>query len=98
MEEEKAPENLSKKISGISLTGNDKKVEKLLMEKLENYESAVGDPTTKSVPRIVAFPPAFQAVPRNPIVLDLAYNSIEFPSLENRMKKDKKGFISRLWG
>ncbi|KAK4410706.1 Signal recognition particle subunit SRP68 [Sesamum angolense] len=73
-------------------------VEKLLMEKLENYESAVGDPTTKSVPRIVAFPPAFQAVPRNPIVLDLAYNSIEFPSLENRMKKDKKGFISRLWG
>lgn len=26
MEEEKAPENLSKKISSISLTGNDKKV------------------------------------------------------------------------
>ncbi|KAL3849548.1 hypothetical protein ACJIZ3_011430 [Penstemon smallii] len=98
MEEEKAPENLSKKISNISLTGNDKKVEKLLMEKLDNYESAVGDPTTKSVPRIEAFPPAFQSVPRNPIVLDLAYNSIEFPSLENRMKKDKKGFISRLWG
>ncbi|KAL3835404.1 hypothetical protein ACJIZ3_010140 [Penstemon smallii] len=98
MEEEKAPENLSKKISNISLTGNDKKVEKLLMEKLDNYESAVGDPTTKSVPRIEAFPPAFQSVPRNPIVLDLAYNSTEFPSLENRMKKDKKGFISRLWG
>ncbi|KAI3463536.1 hypothetical protein Pfo_020199 [Paulownia fortunei] len=98
MEEEKAPENLSKKISGISLTGNDKKLEKLLMEKLDDYESAVGDPTTKSIPHIQAFPPAFQAVPRNPIVIDLAYNSIEFPSLENRMKKDKKGFISRLWG
>lgn len=67
------------------------------MEKLDNYESAVGDPTTKTTPRIEAFPPAFQAVPRNPIVLDLAYNSIEFPSLENRMKKEVKGFISRLW-
>ncbi|KAK6147982.1 hypothetical protein DH2020_018894 [Rehmannia glutinosa] len=106
MEEEKAPENLSKKISSISLTGNDKKmlvqsygpeVEKLLMEKLDEYESAVGDPTTKLTPRIEAFPPAFQAVPRNPIVLDLAYNSIEFPSLDHRMKKEVKGFISRLW-
>lgn len=97
MEENKAPENLSKKISSISLTGNDKKLEKLLMENLDSYESAVGDPATKSIPRIEAFPPAFQAVPRNPIVIDLAYNAIDFPSLENRMKKDKKGFISRLW-
>uniref|UniRef100_A0A5B6YKT4 Signal recognition particle subunit SRP68 n=1 Tax=Davidia involucrata TaxID=16924 RepID=A0A5B6YKT4_DAVIN len=98
MEEEKAPENLSKKISSISLTGADKKLEKFLMEKLDTYESAVGDSSTKGVPRIEAFPPAFQAIPRNPIILDLAYNSIEFPSLENRVKKDKKGFISRLWG
>lgn len=98
MEEEKAPENLSKKISTISLTGKDKKLEKLLVEKLDCYESAVGDSNTKGAPRIETFPPPFQAVPRNPIVLDLAYNSMEFPSIENRMKKDKKGFISRLWG
>ncbi|XP_062110204.1 uncharacterized protein LOC133822024 isoform X2 [Humulus lupulus] len=97
MEELKAPENLSKKISNISLTAADKKLEKFLLEKLESYETAIGDPTVKSVPRIEAFPPAFQAIPRNPIVLDLAYNFIDFPSLENRMKKDKKGFISRLW-
>ncbi|KAK2974189.1 hypothetical protein RJ640_021480 [Escallonia rubra] len=97
MEEEKAPENLSEKISSISLTGNEKKLGKLLVEKLDSYESAVGDSSTRGVPRIESFPPAFQAIPRNPIVLDLAYNSIEFPSLENRMKKDKKGFISRLW-
>ncbi|XP_048333745.2 uncharacterized protein LOC107423364 [Ziziphus jujuba] len=97
MEELKAPENLSKKISNISLTGTNKKLEKFLLEKLETYESAVGDSSAKNVPRIEAFPPAFQAIPRNPIVLDLAYNFIDFPSLENRMKKDKKGFISRLW-
>ncbi|KAG6642419.1 signal recognition particle subunit SRP68 isoform X1 [Carya illinoinensis] len=97
MEEMKAPENLSKRISNISLTGADKKTEKFLVEKLDTYESAVGDANVKGVPRIEVFPPAFQATPRNPIVLDLAYNFIEFPSLENRMKKDKKGFISRLW-
>ncbi|CAK9186902.1 unnamed protein product [Ilex paraguariensis] len=97
MEEQKAPENLSKKISTLSLTKNDNKLEKFLIEKLDSYESAVGDSNTRGIPRIDAFPPAFQATPRNPIVLDLAFNSIEFPSLENRMKKDKKGFISRLW-
>ncbi|KAF9668107.1 hypothetical protein SADUNF_Sadunf15G0093600 [Salix dunnii] len=97
MEHEKVSENLSKKVSTISLSGVDKKVEKFLLEKLDVYESAVGEPNVKSVPRIEVFPPAFQSTPRNPIVLDLAYNCIDFPSLENRMKKDRKGFISRLW-
>ncbi|KAG9139370.1 hypothetical protein Leryth_025038 [Lithospermum erythrorhizon] len=97
MEEEKAPENLSKKISTISLSGNSKEVGKYLLEKLDCYESAVSDSNTRAAPRIEVFPPAFQSVPRNPIVLDLAHNLIEFPSLESKMKKDKKGFISRLW-
>lgn len=135
LEEMKAPEKLSKKISTISLAGGDKKVsfslvlkflcseqghvhcdistviccwskynflymlqpEKFLLEKLDVYESAVGDSNTKVVPHIQPFPPEFQTIPRNPIVLDLAFNAIDFPSLENRMKKDKKGFISRLW-
>lgn len=68
------------------------------MEKMDTYESAVGEANMKVAPRIETFPPAFQPVPRNPIVLDLAYNLIEFPSLDARMKKDKKGFISRFWG
>ncbi|KAF3457901.1 hypothetical protein FNV43_RR02561 [Rhamnella rubrinervis] len=77
-----APENLSKKLE----------LEKLLLEKLKVYESAVGDSRVKSVLRIKAFPPAFQAIPCNPIVPNLAYNLIDFPSLENRMKKRQKGF------
>ncbi|XP_043724658.1 signal recognition particle subunit SRP68-like [Telopea speciosissima] len=97
MEEKMAPEKLSKGISTISLNGAEKKVEKFLLDKLDLYESAVGNPSMKEVPRIEAFPPPFQPAPRNPIVLDIAFNLIEFPSLENRMKKDKKGFISRLW-
>lgn len=98
MEHEKAPEDLSKKISNVSISGSDKKPEKFLIEKLDSYESAVGDSSTKVAPRIAAYQPTFQPIPRNPIVLDLAYNSIDFPSIENRMKKDKKGFISRFWG
>ncbi|XP_019154208.1 PREDICTED: signal recognition particle subunit SRP68-like [Ipomoea nil] len=99
MEEEKVPENLSKKISDISLSGSHKKLEKFLMEKLDSYESGVGDSNTKVAPRIQVFPPPFQAIPRNPIVLDLAYNLIDFPLLDSRMRKDKKGgFISRFWG
>lgn len=81
---------------GIFVTFTVFQLEKLL-EKLDVYESAVGDSSVKGITHIAAFPPAFEAVPRNPIVLDLAHNCVEFPSLENRMKKDKKGFISRLW-
>ncbi|KAF5177744.1 Signal recognition particle subunit srp68 [Thalictrum thalictroides] len=98
MEELKAPEKLSKGVSTLSLNGAAKKPEKFLLEKLDVYESAVGDPGTKGLTRIAPFPPAFQSIPRNPIVLDLAFNSIEFPSLERRMKKESKGFMSRLWG
>ncbi|GAU25472.1 hypothetical protein TSUD_71260, partial [Trifolium subterraneum] len=100
MEEKRTQENISEGISNISLTGVERS-EKFLLEKLDVYESAVGDSNVKSAPRIAQFPPAFQAIARNPIVLDLAYNTIEFPSIENRMKKDKRakgGFISRIFG
>ncbi|KAJ3703277.1 hypothetical protein LUZ61_006982 [Rhynchospora tenuis] len=97
MEEEKIPERLSKGVSSISLNG-DKKVEKFLMDTLDEYASALGEPGSKTVPRIEKFPPAFESVACSPIVLDIAYNSIEFPSLENRMKKEKKGLLSRFWG
>nr|XP_043615136.1 signal recognition particle subunit SRP68 isoform X2 [Erigeron canadensis] len=97
MEHEKAPEDLSNRISTVSISGSDKK-EKFLIENLDSYESAVAGSSTKAAPRIAAYQPTFQAVPCNPIVMDLAYNAIDFPSIENRMKKDKKGFISRLWG
>ncbi|CAA6657011.1 unnamed protein product [Spirodela intermedia] len=98
MEEEKAPKDLSKGVSSISLSKPAKKPERFLVEKLDVYESAVGDPTSKVAPSIEQFPPPFQAVPCNPIVQDIAFGSIEFPSLENRMKKSKKGILSRLWG
>lgn len=71
--------------------------EKFLLESLDVYESAVGELNSKGIPHIEVFPPAFQAVACNPIVLDIAFNSIDFPSLENRMKKEKKSIFGRLW-
>lgn len=71
-------------------------MEKYLLEKLDVYESAVGDANVKATPHIEAFPPAFQSISCNPIVMDLAYNFIDFPSLDHRMKK--KGLMSRFWG
>ncbi|KAF9621578.1 hypothetical protein IFM89_023152 [Coptis chinensis] len=97
MEEVKAPEKLSEGVSNISLSGAARKPEKFLLDKLDVYESAVGDTNTRAGPQIDAFPPPFQSVPNNPIILDLAFDTIEFPSLENRMKKEKKGFMSRFF-
>ncbi|CAN1297763.1 Signal recognition particle subunit SRP68 [Linum perenne] len=97
MEEEKAPENLSTGISALSLSGATNNM-KFLVQNLDVYEAALGDPNVKpsQPPRIESFPPVFQSIPRNPIIRDLAYEYIDFPSLENRMKK--RGLISRLWG
>ncbi|GKV50328.1 hypothetical protein SLEP1_g57038 [Rubroshorea leprosula] len=98
LEEGKAPENLSKKMSTISLNGADTKMEKYILEKLDVYESAVGDSNTKgAAPPIEAFPPPFKSIPLSPIIMDLAHDFISFSSLDNRMKKDRKGFISRFW-
>ncbi|TVU25631.1 hypothetical protein EJB05_28134 [Eragrostis curvula] len=98
MEEESVPLKLSKGVSTMSLADNKSKENKYLLDMLDSYESAIGEPNTKAQHHITQFPPPFQAVPCNPIVLDMAYNAIEFPSLENRMKKEKKGLLSRFWG
>ncbi|KAB8108112.1 hypothetical protein EE612_043472, partial [Oryza sativa] len=94
MEEENVPERLSKGVSTLSL--GERKA--FLLDMLESYESALGESNTKTPCRIARFPPPFQSVPCNPIVLDMAYNAIEFPNIENRMKKEKKGLLSRFWG
>uniref|UniRef100_A0A0D9W126 Uncharacterized protein n=1 Tax=Leersia perrieri TaxID=77586 RepID=A0A0D9W126_9ORYZ len=97
MEEESVPEKLSKGVSTLSL-GDEKRKEAFLLDMLENYESALGEANTKTPCRIARFPPPFQSAPCNPIVLDMAYNAIEFPNIENKMKKEKKGLLSRFWG
>lgn len=96
--EREDPEKLSKKMATVSLTEAEKKKEKFLLDNLGAYEPAVGAANSKTPARITPFPPAMVSIPRNPIVLDLAYNLIDFPSIDHRMKQERKGFISRIWG
>jgi len=95
----KVQDNISKGVSAISLINAENKAcEQYLYERLDVYESAVGAPESKESPHIEKFPPSFQAVPCKPIVLDTAVNAIEFPSLENHLKReDKKSLFGRWW-
>ncbi|GAQ90361.1 signal recognition particle subunit SRP68 [Klebsormidium nitens] len=61
-----------------------------LLEALDEYVPAIGAANSKEAPRIAEIPPAFQAVPCRPIVLDTALNAITFPSLEHKVKKEEK--------
>ncbi|KAL2331078.1 hypothetical protein Fmac_018659 [Flemingia macrophylla] len=51
IEEKKTQDNLSEKISNISLTRTEQ-LEKFLLDKLDVYESVVGDSNVKCTPRI----------------------------------------------
>lgn len=95
----KVQDNISKGVSAIALTNAENKAcEQYLYERLDVYDSAVGAPESKESPHIAKFPPSFQAVPCKPIVLDTAVNAIEFPSLENHLKRDdKKSLFGRWW-
>ncbi|XP_078446658.1 signal recognition particle-related / SRP-like protein [Wolffia australiana] len=97
LEEEEESKDLSKGVSSISLEKTAKKPVKFLLENLNEYESAAGDPGAKIPPSIAQFPPPFQAVPCSPIVIDIAFSSIDFPSLDHRIKKDRKSLFGRLW-
>ncbi|KAI3932379.1 hypothetical protein MKW92_010314 [Papaver armeniacum] len=55
MEEEKAPEKITKGVSSISLAEGGNKAEVFLLKKLDVYESLVADPNTKRVPHIEPF-------------------------------------------
>ncbi|KAI3497125.1 hypothetical protein L1887_39514 [Cichorium endivia] len=82
-----------------------------LYKKLENQTSQLSDEVEEketacltlrikhrgSSPQLAAFLPAFQTIPYNDIVLDLAYSSIDFPSIENQMKKDKRVLLIGFW-
>ena len=66
-----------------------------LVDNLEKYEAFIGAPGSKEPPRIAQIPPPFQSVPCRPIVLDTALTTLEFPSLQGRLKKkiEKKNSV-----
>jgi len=65
-----------------------------LLAHIDEYKAA----TSNGKPYIVSFPPEFEAIPCKPLSFDMALNSTQFPSLQNRMKEQKKGFFSSFFG
>jgi len=66
-----------------------------ILERLDQYEA--GSFSTQH--SLVDFPPRYQSAPCKPILFDLAFNSLSFPSLAHRIKpkkSEKTGFLSRL--
>eukprot|EP00898_Chlorokybus_atmophyticus_P006587 jgi/Chlat1/692/Chrsp104S00017 len=88
-------DTVHKGVSQMSLkdkSGADATQEKprLLVDALQEYIAASANPQ-QGEPLIAQLPPPFQAVPHRPIVLDTAFNAIQYPSLAHRTKKaDKK--------
>ena len=59
----------------------------MLIDRLDEY---IEDPQVLSTnPRIAPVPPSMIAVPCKPLFFDLAYNHIEFPTLEDKVETKK---------
>eukprot|EP00249_Psilotum_nudum_P017730 c26463_g1_i1 orf=110-1942(+) len=95
----KIQESLQRGVASISLKHeslSQKEKTGYLLDRLDKYEPAITIFGSKEPPRIAQLPPSFQVVPCKPIVLDTAINSIDFPSLEGRLRKEdkRKGLFS----
>ncbi|GBG75741.1 hypothetical protein CBR_g20988 [Chara braunii] len=68
-----------------------------LTDMLDRFESAVGSSAAAgrrdAPPRIAQIPPSFRSVPCEPLMLNTALSAIQFPSLDHRVKKKKKGWF-----
>lgn len=72
-----------------------------LVDNLEKFEAFVGTAGSKEAPKIARIPPPFQSVPCRPVLLDTALSTLQFPSLQGRLKKKiekKSSFFGGLWG
>eukprot|EP00244_Chara_vulgaris_P012339 TRINITY_DN6437_c2_g1_i2.p1 TRINITY_DN6437_c2_g1~~TRINITY_DN6437_c2_g1_i2.p1 ORF type:complete len:566 (-),score=137.77 TRINITY_DN6437_c2_g1_i2:58-1656(-) len=67
-----------------------------LTDMLDRFQSAVGSAAVgrrDAPPRIAQIPPPFRPIPCEPIMLNTALSAIQFPSLDHRVKKKKKGWF-----
>ncbi|XP_077979719.1 signal recognition particle subunit SRP68-like [Glandiceps talaboti] len=91
-------EDITTEVSQLSISNN-----KPLVDRLEEYRE---DPSLYSRhANLVTFPPEFQPVPSKPLFFDIAFNHVDFPSLEDKVEQKKAasggitGFVKGwLWG
>jgi signal recognition particle subunit SRP68 len=73
-----------------------------LVDRLQEY---CEDPSlTTKQPNVFKLPPEFEPIPCKPLFFDLAFNQIEFPSLDDKLEQKQQqaagltGFVKGLWG
>eukprot|EP01132_Coremiostelium_polycephalum_P005814 gene5814-7232_t len=64
-----------------------------LLSGLDNYDSSF-----LAEKKLVDYPPPLEPVSVKPLFFDLAFNSVQFPSLEARKKAASKGGLFGFWG
>lgn len=93
---------LSTGVDGISISGADIKgggygAARPLQERLKEFDAAAGggveSSNKKRKYRIADFPPSLQLVPCKPRLLDLAFDELEFPDLDERAGVQKKAQV-----
>lgn len=89
---------LGKEMSDMALKHKPGIPSKWLLENLDEYVAVAGKKGAGGA-HIMEIPPALQAVQSLPIVLDAAFDSVEFPSLDGRCKAaPAKGRLQRFFG
>jgi signal recognition particle subunit SRP68 len=59
---------------------------------------------TSRQPSVYSLPPDFEPIPCKPLFFDLAFNQVEFPTLEDKLEQKQfqtvgiTGFVKGLWG
>ncbi|KAF9997663.1 signal recognition particle subunit srp68 [Entomortierella chlamydospora] len=98
-------DNIENKLSSMSL---DEKTldEPALIKRLDTYPTSITSKANPTVPHLVDFPPAFQAIPAKPLFFDIAFNHMDYDhnALAERaghpkvQQSESGGWFGSIWG
>ncbi|KYQ91500.1 signal recognition particle 68 kDa subunit [Tieghemostelium lacteum] len=86
-------EELKKQMNSLSLSQGDSSKNTDIISGQNSFDTSFLEEK-----KLIDFPPALEPVPVKPLFFDLAFNSVQFPSLEQRKKPVSKGIFGSFWG
>ncbi|KAF9213916.1 signal recognition particle subunit srp68 [Podila verticillata] len=99
-------ENIEDKLSSMSL--DEKSLdEPALIKRLDTYPTSITSKANPTVPHLVDFPPALQAIPAKPLFFDIAFNHMDYnhDAIAERSGRPKAqnegssgGWFGSIWG
>ncbi|KAF9376439.1 signal recognition particle subunit srp68 [Podila verticillata] len=99
-------ENIEDKLSSMSL--DEKSLdEPALIKRLDTYPTSITSKANPTVPHLVDFPPALQAIPAKPLFFDIAFNHMDYnhDTIAERSGRPKAqnegssgGWFGSIWG